>query len=62
MGYSKTFAFLIVVLLGYLGVGNIATETEVAQVIDGLLQIVGLLGAFWARYSQGDVTVLGFRK
>lgn len=62
MGYSKTFAFLIVSLLGYFGVGNIANETEVAQVIDGLLQIGGLVGAFWARYKQGDVTVLGFRK
>jgi len=62
MGYSKTFAFLIVALLGWLNVSYLATEDEVSLVIDNVLQVVGLVGAFWARYKQGDVTVLGFRK
>lgn len=62
MGYSKTFAFLIVGLLGWLGVGQVVTENELAVVIDNVLQIVSILGVFWARYKQGDVNVLGFRK
>lgn len=62
MGYSKIFAFLILSLLGWLNVGYIASEDEVGLVIDNVLQVVGFVGAFWARYKQGDVTVLGFRK
>lgn len=62
MTYSKTFAFLFVSLLGWLGVSHIATEGEVAILIDNVIQVIGLLGAFWARYKTGDVTVLGFKK
>lgn len=60
--YSTTFAFLIVSLLGWLGVSHIATSDEVALVIDNIIQVVGLFGAFYARYKQGNITVLGFRK
>ncbi len=60
--YSKTFAFLLVSLLGWLGVSHVATEGEVALVIDNVIQVVGLVGAFWARYKAGNVTVLGFKK
>jgi len=62
MGYSSTFAFLIVALLGWLGVGQLVSEKEVAVIIDNILQIAGILGGLWARYKQGNVNVLGFRK
>lgn len=62
MTYSKTFAFLLVSLSGWLGISHIATEGEVALLIDNVIQVVGLLGAFWARYKTGNITVLGFKK
>ena len=60
--YSATFAFLIVSLLGWLGVSHIATQNEVAIVVDNIIQVVGLIGAFWGRYRQGDITPLGFKR
>ena len=49
-------------LLGWLGVSHIATEPDLAVLIDNIIQVVGLLGAFWARYKAGGVTVAGFKK
>lgn len=64
MQYSKTFAFLLVAILGWLGVSNLFTEGEITIVIDNIVQVVGIIGAGWARYkSTGEpVTVLGFKK
>lgn len=62
MSYSKTFAFLLVTILGYLNVGYFVTESEATLVFDNILQIVGIVGAIWGRYKVGDVTVLGFKK
>lgn len=62
MSYSKTFAFLLMSLLGWLGVSHIATEPDLAVLIDNIIQVVGLLGAFWARYKAGGVTFAGFKK
>ena len=62
MNYSLTFASLIVAVLGWLGVSHIATQSEVATVIDNLLQIGGMLFAFYGRYKAGGVSKLGFKQ
>jgi hypothetical protein len=49
-------------LLGWLGVSHVASEGDLAVLIDNIIQVVGLLGAFWARYKAGNVTALGFKK
>ena len=61
--YSKTIAFLILSLAGWLGVSNLFTENEVALVIDNVIQLVGIFGAWWGRYKSGSsITILGFKK
>lgn len=61
--YSKTIAFLILSLAGWLGVSHLFTENEVAVVIDNIIQLVGIFGAWWGRYKAvSPVTVLGFRR
>ena len=62
MNYSLTFASLIVAVLGWLGVSHIATQSEVATVIGNLLQIGGMLVAFYGRYRAGGVTKLGVKE
>jgi hypothetical protein len=47
---KKTYSFLAIALLGYLGLSDLITEAEVAASIDNVAQLVGILGAVWGRY------------
>lgn len=60
--YSVTFAGLAVIILGMLGVTDIALENEITTVIDYVIQIIGIAVAWYGRYKAGGVNVLGFRK
>ena len=62
MNYSSVFAFALVSLAGWLGVSHIVTQDEVAMLIDNIIQVAGLIGVFIARYKQGNITPLGFKK
>lgn len=62
MNYSKTFAGLIVIMLGWIGIGSIFTQTEVGQIIDLLVQLVGVIYVAITRYKKGDITAFGFKK
>lgn len=62
MQYSTTIASLIVIILGWVGVGDIVAQDEVAQVINLVISLVGIIGVWRARYKAGGISVLGFRK
>ena len=49
-GY-RTYASLVVIVLGLFGLGNIITEGDAAKLIDLVLQVAGLVGAAYFRYK-----------
>jgi hypothetical protein len=62
MQYSVTIASLIVIVLGWLGVGDLVTQDELSNGINLVIQLVGIIGVWYGRYRQGDINPLGFRK
>lgn len=60
---SKTIIALIVLVAGMLGLGDIFLESEVATVVNALLQIVGVVGAWYGRVvASGRVSWLGMKE
>lgn len=47
---KKTYTFLLVAFLGWLGVGEYFSEGEAGTIVDAVLNLVGFLGAVWGRY------------
>lgn len=62
MGYSTTYAGIIVMILGWLHLADYVTQTDVATVIDNIIQAAGILIAAYGRWKAGGVNPLGFRK
>jgi uncharacterized membrane protein len=60
--YSLTIASLIVLVAGLVGWGDIISEAEVGSVINSITEIVAVVGVWYGRYRQGDVSALGFKK
>lgn len=50
MNGRKTYAALVIVLLGYLGLADFITDDEVGKLTDSVAQIVGIAIAFYGRY------------
>jgi hypothetical protein len=48
---KRTFISLAIILAGTLGIGDLFTEGEVAQIVDVIFQIVGLAGAVYGRLN-----------
>ena len=49
-GY-KTYASLIIVALGFVGIGDdIVNEQQVADIINAIMQAVGILGAVYGKW------------
>lgn len=48
-GY-KTYIALALAFLGLLGYGELISEGEVAQLIDLITQVIGILGAVYGRW------------
>lgn len=46
---SKTIIALIVLVAGMLGVGDVFLEGEVTTVVDGVVQIIGVVGVWYGR-------------
>lgn len=46
---KKTYAFLILAIIGWLGFGDITSQEEVGEVLNRIFEIVGILGAIWGR-------------
>lgn len=60
--YSKTYAGIIIVILGWLGVAHWVTDTEVGLVVDNVIQLIGVITAIVGRYKAGGVNVAGFKQ
>jgi hypothetical protein len=59
---SLTIASLLVLILGFFGVSEIVTEAEVAEVIDLIVQFVGIIGVWYGRFRHGDINAVGLKK
>lgn len=49
-GY-KTYSFILISLIGTLGLSSFVSEGEVARIVDMVLQLGGLVGAIYGRYQ-----------
>ena len=59
---SVTITSLIVLVVGLLGVGDVFPKSEVATVVNAVVQIVGVVGVWYGRYRQGDINLFGQKK
>jgi len=62
MGFSQTIIGLIILIAGLLGVGDILPEEEVASVVNGIIETVGVIWTWYGRFRQGDINAVGFKK
>lgn len=60
---SKTIISLLVLVAGMVGFGDIFLQSEIATVVDGTMQVVGVLGVWYGRMvASGQVNWLGIKK
>lgn len=59
--YSTTYAGIIVIVLGWLGLASLVSSTEVSTIVDNILQLVGIIVAIVGRYKAGGVSMLGVK-
>ena len=60
---SKTIISLIVLVVGMLGFGDIFLEAEIATVVNGVMQLAGVLGVWYGRVvASGRVSWLGMKE
>ena len=59
---SLTISALAVLILGYFGLGGIVLESEVAEAVDAIAQLVGIVGIWYGRFRQADITWYGAKK
>ena len=51
MDGKKTFTGLFVAVLGILGIGDIITEGEAAEIINIIFTFAGIIETAWGRYA-----------
>ena len=51
---SRTYASLVVALLGYFGLAEFVSESEVAGAVDSVLQLVGIVSGVYFRYKATE--------
>lgn len=58
---SLTITGLIVMLIGFLfqQAGYDIEQTKIDDFVMVLVQIIGMIGVYWGRYRQGDITLIG---
>ncbi len=49
-GY-KTYAGILIVIIGWLGFGELVTEHDLGLVIDNVVQLAGIVLAIYGRYK-----------
>lgn len=62
MNVSLTITSLVVLVAGILGVGEIFPKEEVANVVNAIMQIIGVLGIWYGRIRLRDLHWWGGRK
>lgn len=57
---SKTIISLFFIIAGFASIGDLFLESEVATVVDALLQVGGILGVWYGRVvASGKIDWLG---
>lgn len=62
MNISLTIVSLIVIIAGFVGLGDVIKQEEVANIVNAVIQIVGIAGVWYGRYRQQDITWFGTKK
>ena len=62
MNYSLTYAGLLVIIAGWLGIGDLITSENAAIIVNNVVQLIGIIATIYGRYRAGDVTIAGFKK
>lgn len=58
--YSKTFIGVIVIVLGWVGLADLVSETELATLVDHGIILIGLITTIYGRVkASGKVSWLG---
>lgn len=58
-GY-KTYAGLVIVFLGWLGLGDIVSSEQVGDIINLVTQLIGIVVAVYGNYkAHREITALG---
>jgi len=67
MGYSKTIAALLFIIVGWLGFGEFFTSENIGVVVDHLFSAFGIVWSIYLRYKAGkngqldEINALGFK-
>lgn len=57
---SRTWAGLIIIIFGWVGLSDIVTEGQVSTIIDIVMQLVGMAIAIYGNYrSHREIKALG---
>lgn len=48
---KKTYAGIVAIIAGYLGIGDILTPETTSVIFDNILQLVGIIVAIYGRYN-----------
>ena len=59
---SKTYIGIIVVIAGWLGIGDILTNDVASSLINNILELVGIVMAIYGRYKAGGINFFGIKK
>lgn len=62
MNYSQTYIGLIVILAGVLGIGDLLPEDKVAEIVNIVIEIIGIVVAAIGRYKAGGIKWFGAKK
>jgi len=61
---SLTITGLVAMLIGF-AFQNAGFDVEATKIDDFLMvfsQLIGMVGVYWGRYRQGDITLFGTKK
>jgi len=59
---SQTIVGLLLIILGWLGLGQFFTESEIGTFLDIAIQGVGIVYVWYQRYTAGGINIAGIRK
>lgn len=48
---KKTYIGIIVVIIGWLGFGDLVTEDNVGLIVDNVIQLIGIIVTIYGRYK-----------
>ncbi len=59
---SQTIVGLLIIILGWLGLGDLVTQSEIGSFVDIAIQAAGIGYVWYKRYKAGGINIVGLRK